>query len=118
VPADFSSFVFLGSYFSDRLRTLAPSYQLQKYRDAGSFVVPIDPGDEDTWGDREHRLAQIAQSTSIYSDVVKVRDEQWWQAVRRGFVTRWADMHAERADALLYAHTLRDVASLAPLVRR
>ncbi|KAH7425787.1 hypothetical protein KP509_11G071200 [Ceratopteris richardii] len=94
------------------------SYQLQKYRDAGSFVVPIDPDDKDTWGDGEHRLAQISETTVIFKDVVEMRDDQWWRAFSRGYVTQWARMYPQQIDALLYAHTLEDVTSLAPLIRQ
>lgn len=94
------------------------SYQLQKYQDAGSFVVPIDPDDKDTWGDSEHRLAQISETTVIFKDVVQVRDDQWWRAFSRGYVTQWAAMNPQQIDALIYAHTLEDVVSLAPLVQQ
>lgn len=94
------------------------SYQLQKYRDAGSFVVPINPKDKDTWGDSEHRLAQISETTVIFKDVVQVRDDQWWRAFSRGYVTQWASMYPQQIDALIYAHSLEDVANLAPLIQR
>jgi hypothetical protein len=86
----------------------------------GSFVVPIDAGDRGTWADGEHRLAQISETTVIYKDVVAVRDEQWWRAVRRGFVTQWSAMRPKEriVDAIVYAHSPRDVADLAPLVQR
>lgn len=48
------------------------SYQLQKYHGHGSFVVPIDPSDVETWGDKEHRLAQVAETTVIHKDIVEV----------------------------------------------
>ncbi|KAI5079568.1 hypothetical protein GOP47_0005047 [Adiantum capillus-veneris] len=94
------------------------SYQLQKYRDAGSFVVPVDQDDKDTWGDSEHRLAQISETTVIFKDIVQVRDDQWWRAFSRGYVTQWASMHPQQIDALIYAHSLEDVASLAPLIQQ
>ncbi|KAH7425780.1 hypothetical protein KP509_11G070500 [Ceratopteris richardii] len=94
------------------------SYQLQKYRDAGSFVVPIDPEDKDTWGDSEHRLAQISETTVVFKDVVQVRDDQWWRALSRGYVTQWASMYPQQIDALIYAHSLEDVTTLAPLVQQ
>lgn len=50
------------------------SYQLQKYRDAASYVLPVDSNDMDTWGDKEHRLAQIAETTVIHKNVVEVSD--------------------------------------------
>lgn len=50
------------------------SYQLQKYRDAASYVLPVDANDTDTWGDKEHRLAQIAETTVIHKNVVEVSD--------------------------------------------
>ncbi|MCO5572767.1 hypothetical protein L7F22_026526 [Adiantum nelumboides] len=92
------------------------SYQLQKYRDAGSFVVPINHEDKDTWGDREHRLAQISETTVIFKDVVQVRDDQWWRSFSRGYVTQWAAMYPQQVDALIYAHTLEDVADFASLI--
>ncbi|KAH7301636.1 hypothetical protein KP509_23G035300 [Ceratopteris richardii] len=93
------------------------SYQLQKYRDAGSFVVPSNPDDKDTWGDSEHRLAQISETTVIFKDVVQVRDDQWWRTLSRGYVTQWASMYPQQIDALIYAHSLEDVSSLAPLIQ-
>ncbi|MCO5551292.1 hypothetical protein L7F22_004791 [Adiantum nelumboides] len=89
---------------------------LQKYRDAGSFVVPTDQDDKDTWGDSEHRLAQISETTVIFKDVVQVRDDQWWRAFSRGYVTQWASMYPQQIDALIYAHSLEDVVSLSPLI--
>ena len=94
------------------------SYQLQKYRDAGSFVVPVNPHDKETWGDCDHRLAQISESTFIYEDVVQMRDDQWWRALSRGYVTQWALMYSEKVDALIYAHSLEDIVDLAPLIHR
>ncbi|KAH7425781.1 hypothetical protein KP509_11G070600 [Ceratopteris richardii] len=94
------------------------SYQLQKYRDAGSFVVPVDPQDKETWGDTEHRLAQISETTVTFKDVVQVRDDQWWRALSRGYLTQWARMYPQQIDALIYAHTLEDVRSLAPLIQQ
>ena len=94
------------------------SYQLQKYRDAGSFVVPVNPHDKETWGDCEHRLAQISETTVIYKDVVQVRDDQWWRALTRGYITQWSLMHPQRIDALIYAHSLHDVADFAPMIHR
>lgn len=49
------------------------SYQLQKYRDAATYIVPLDPENNETWGDSEHRLAQIAETTVIHKNVVEVR---------------------------------------------
>jgi hypothetical protein len=92
------------------------SYQLQKYRDGGSFVVPVDPKDTDTWGDKEHRLAYVSETTVIHSHVVQVRDEQWWRTFSRGYVTQWAAMFPQQSDALFYAHSLREVKELAPLI--
>lgn len=94
------------------------SYQLQKYRDAGSFVVPIDPNNKDTWGDSEHRLAQVSETTVIHSNIVKIRDEQWWRTLSRGYMTQWAAMHPQQCDVLFYAHSLSEVADLAPMILR
>ncbi|XP_078427917.1 glycosyltransferase family protein 2 [Wolffia australiana] len=94
------------------------SYQLQRYRDAGSFVLPVDPRDKETWGDSEHRLAYVSETTVIFKDVVQVRDEQWWRALTSGFVTRWAAMYPQAIDALFYAHSLDEVRALAPLLEK
>uniref|UniRef100_A0A0E0CSU0 Uncharacterized protein n=1 Tax=Oryza meridionalis TaxID=40149 RepID=A0A0E0CSU0_9ORYZ len=94
------------------------SYQLQKYMGAGSFVVPVDAGDKETWGDSEHRLAYVAETTVIFKDIVQVRDEQWWRALTSGYVTQWAAMHPQKVDALFYAHSLGEVRALAPLLER
>ncbi|XP_057782471.1 uncharacterized protein LOC131000528 [Salvia miltiorrhiza] len=92
------------------------SYQLQKYRNAGSFVVPVDPNDKDTWGDSEHRLAYVSETTVIFKDIVQVRDDQWWKALSNGYVTQWAAMYPQKIDALFYAHSIDEVKALAPLL--
>ncbi|KAI5079728.1 hypothetical protein GOP47_0005207 [Adiantum capillus-veneris] len=94
------------------------SYQLQKYREASSFVMPINPIDKDSWGDGEHRLAQIAETTVIFKDVVEVRDNQWWRALSKGYITQWAAMHPQECDVLMYAHSVAEAADLAPLISR
>ncbi|XP_043702054.1 uncharacterized protein LOC122652396 [Telopea speciosissima] len=94
------------------------SYQLQKYRNAGSFVLPVDSNDKDTWGDSEHRLAYVSETTVIFKDIVQVRDDQWWQALSTGYLTQWAVMYPQKIDALFYAHSLEEVKALAPLVEK
>lgn len=91
------------------------SYQLQKYRNAGSFVLPVDPKDKETWGDSEHRLAYVSETTVIFKDIVEVRDDQWWRALSSGYVTQWAAMYPQRSDALFYAHSVEEAKALAPL---
>ncbi|CAN4100876.1 unnamed protein product [Withania somnifera] len=92
------------------------SYQLQKYRNAGSFVLPVDPKDKDTWGDSEHRLAYVSETTVIFKDIVQVRDDQWWRALSTGYVTQWAVMYPQKIDALFYAHSVDEVKALEPLL--
>lgn len=99
-------------------KTNVCSYQLQKYRNAGSFVLPVDPNDKETWGDGEHRLAYVSETTVIFKDVVQVRDDQWWRALSNGYITRWATMHPQKIDALFYAHSVSEVHSLAPLLNK
>ncbi|KAF3337856.1 Glycosyl transferase family 2 [Carex littledalei] len=94
------------------------SYQLQKYRNAGSFVLPVDPNDKETWGDSEHRLAYVSETTVIFKDIVQVRDNQWWKALTTGYITQWAVMHPQKIDALFYAHSLSEVKALAPLLEK
>ncbi|GLT33785.1 hypothetical protein SLA2020_083460 [Shorea laevis] len=94
------------------------SYQLQKYRNAGSFVLPVDPKDKDTWGDSEHRLAYVSETTVIFKDIVQVRDDQWWKALTTGYMTQWAAMHPQKIDALFYAHSVDEVVALAPLLEK
>ncbi|KAG8060650.1 hypothetical protein GUJ93_ZPchr0002g26203 [Zizania palustris] len=94
------------------------SYQLQKYMGAGSFVLPVDPADKETWGDSEHRLAYVSETTVIFKDIVQVRDDQWWRALTSGYITQWAAMHPQKVDALFYAHSLGEVRALAPLLER
>ncbi|KAK8947496.1 hypothetical protein KSP40_PGU007341 [Platanthera guangdongensis] len=94
------------------------SYQLQKYRNAGSFVLPVDPNDKETWGDSEHRLAYVSETTVIFKDIVQVRDDQWWTALNRGYITQWAAMNPQKIDALFYAHSMAEVKALAPLVQK
>jgi hypothetical protein len=95
-----------------------PSYQLQKDHGHGSFVVPVDPNDKATWGDKEHRLAQVAETTVIHKDVVDVRDNQWWRTFSRGYITQWAEMNPQRCDAFFYAHRISDVKTMAPLMMK
>ncbi|OVA10119.1 hypothetical protein BVC80_1591g24 [Macleaya cordata] len=94
------------------------SYQLQKYRDAGSFVLPVDPNDKETWGDSEHRLAYVSETTVIFKDIVQVRDDQWWKALSTGYMTQWAAMYPQKIDALFYAHSLDEVKALSPLLEK
>ncbi|XP_009613820.1 uncharacterized protein [Nicotiana tomentosiformis] len=94
------------------------SYQLQKYRNAGSFVLPVDPKDKETWGDSEHRLAYVSETTVIFKDTVQVRDDQWWKALSTGYVTQWAAMNPQKIDALFYAHSVDEVKALAPLLEK
>ncbi|EPS59719.1 hypothetical protein M569_15086, partial [Genlisea aurea] len=94
------------------------SYQLQKYRDAGSYVLPVDPNDKDTWGDSEHRLAYVSETTVIFKDIVQVRDDQWWKALSSGYITQWAAMNPQKIDALFYVHTADEAEALSPLIQR
>lgn len=94
------------------------SYQLQKYRNGGSFVLPVDPKDKETWGDSEHRLAYVSETTVIFMDIVQVRDDQWWKALSTGYVTQWAAMYPQKIDALFYAHSLDEVKALSPLLEK
>ncbi|KAI4373539.1 hypothetical protein MLD38_011656 [Melastoma candidum] len=94
------------------------SYQLQKYRDARSYVLPVDPNDKETWGDSEHRLAYVSETTVIFKDIVQVRDDQWWKALTTGYVTQWAAMNPQQVDALFYAHSVNEVNALAPLLEK
>ncbi|KAL2902826.1 Elongation factor 4, partial [Bienertia sinuspersici] len=93
-------------------------YQLQKYRNAGSFVLPVDPKDKETWGDSEHRLAYVSETTVIFKDIVQVRDDQWWRALSSGYVTQWAAMNPQKIDVLFYAHSIAEVKALAPLLEK
>ncbi|KAM1040414.1 hypothetical protein FF1_029662 [Malus domestica] len=94
------------------------SYQLQKYRNAGSFVLPVDSNDKETWGDSEHRLAYVSETTVIFKDIVQVRDDQWWKALSTGYITQWAAMYPQNIDALFYAHSVDEVKALAPLLEK
>ena len=35
-------------------------------------MVPVDPRDQETWADRDHRLAQVSETTVIHKDIVEV----------------------------------------------
>lgn len=94
------------------------SYLLQKYRNAGSFVLPTDPEDKETWGDSEHRLAYVSETTVIHKDIVQIRDNQWWRVFSRGYVTQWAAMYPQKIDAMFYAHSVNEVVALCPLVEK
>ncbi|CAL5020118.1 unnamed protein product [Urochloa decumbens] len=119
LPADLVKTLFIETPFTFMTgEDLHLSYQLQKYMGAGSFVLPVDPSDKETWGDSEHRLAYVSETTVIFKDIVQVRDEQWWRALTSGYVTQWAAMHPQKVDALFYAHSLGEVRALAPLLER
>ncbi|KAJ7541363.1 hypothetical protein O6H91_10G056400 [Diphasiastrum complanatum] len=119
LPADLVRTIFYEMPFTFATgEDLHLSYQLQKYHGISSFVVPVDPGDRATWGDREHRLAYVSETTVIRKDVVQIRDDQWWRAMSRGYVTQWATMHPQKSDVLFYAHSLGEVLDLAPLILR
>lgn len=76
----------------------------------------MDPNDKETWGDSEHRLAYVSETTVIFKDVVQVRDDQWWKALSTGYITQWAAMNPQKIDALFYAHSIDEVKALAPLL--
>lgn len=97
---------------------LLHSYTLHKYRNAGSFVLPVDPKDRETWGDSEHRLAYVSETTVIFKDIVQVRDDQWWKALSTGYITQWAAMNPQKIDALFYAHSVDEVKALSPLLEK
>jgi hypothetical protein len=119
LPAELVKALFIETPFTFMTgEDLHLSYQLQKYMGAGSFVLPVDAGDKETWGDSEHRLAYVSETTVIFKDIVQVRDEQWWRALTSGYVTQWAAMHPQKADALFYAHSLSEVRALAPLLEK
>ncbi|KAK8596478.1 hypothetical protein V6N13_001105 [Hibiscus sabdariffa] len=94
------------------------SYQLQKYINAGSFVLLVDPTNKETWGDSELRLAYVSKNTVIFKEIVQVRDDQWWRALTAGYVTQWATMYSQKTDALFYAHSVDEVKALAPLLEK
>lgn len=81
-------------------------------------MLPVDPKDKETWGDSEHRLAYVSETTVIFKDIVQVRDDQWWKALTTGYITQWAAMHPQKIDALFYAHSLSEVKALAPLLEK
>jgi hypothetical protein len=78
----------------------------------------VDPNDKETWGDSEHRLAYVSETTVIFKDVVQVRDDQWWKALTTGYITQWAAMYPQKIDALFYAHSISEVKALAPLLEK
>lgn len=119
LSADLVKTLFIENPFTfDTGEDLHLSYQLQKYRGAGSFVLPVDPKDKETWADSEHRLAYVNETTVIFKGVVEKRDKQWWQYMSRGYVTQWARMNPQQSDVLFYAHTLGEIVDLAPLIIR
>lgn len=81
-------------------------------------MLPVDAKDKETWGDSEHRLAYISETTVIFKDVVQVRDDQWWRALSTGYITQWAAMNPQKIDAFFYAHSLEEVKALAPLLKK
>lgn len=78
----------------------------------------MDANDKETWGDSEHRLAYVSETTVIFKDIVTVRDDQWWRALSAGYVTQWAAMNPQRIDALFYAHTADQAKALSPLLEK
>lgn len=81
-------------------------------------MLPVDPKDKETWGDSEHRLAYVSETTVIFKDIVQVRDDQWWKALSTGYVTQWAAIYPQKIDALFYAHSVAEVKALAPLLEK
>lgn len=81
-------------------------------------MLPVDQNDKETWGDSEHRLAYVSETTVIFKDIVQVRDDQWWRALSSGYVTQWAAMHPQKTDALFYAHSVDEVKALTPLLEK
>ncbi|GAB4825414.1 hypothetical protein Ancab_008287 [Ancistrocladus abbreviatus] len=110
--------VYRGSFHLHDCEDLHLSYLLQKYRGAGSFVLPVDPKDKETWGDSEHRLAYVSETTVIFKDIVQVRDDQWWATLTSGYITQWASMNPQKIDVFLYAHSLEEVSALSPLLEK
>jgi len=49
---------------------------------------------------------------------LQVRDNQWWRAFSRGYITQWAEMNPQRSDAFFYAHRVSDVQAMAPLLQK
>jgi hypothetical protein len=78
----------------------------------------VNPNDKETWGDSEHRLAYVSETTVIFKDIVQVRDDQWWKALSSGYITQWAAMYPQKIDALFYAHTVDEVKALSPLLEK
>ncbi|GFZ17886.1 glycosyltransferase family protein 2 [Actinidia rufa] len=62
------------------------SYQLQKYRNADSFVLPVDPKDKEKWGNSEHRLPYVSKTSVSYKNKVQVRDEQWSTVGKQAYI--------------------------------
>lgn len=119
LPAELVKTLFIETPFTFMTgEDLHLSYQLQKYRNAGSFVIPVNPKDKETWGDSEHRLAYVSETTVIFKDIVQVRDDQWWKALSAGYITQWAAMYPQKVDALFYAHSIEEVKALAPLLEK
>nr|CAD1820861.1 unnamed protein product [Ananas comosus var. bracteatus] len=119
LPTDLVKTLFIEKPFTFATgEDLHLSYQLQKYRNAGSYVLPVDPNDRETWGDSEHRLAYVSETTVIFKDVVQVRDDQWWKALSSGYITQWAAMHPQKIEALFYAHSPDEVKVLTPLIEK
>lgn len=81
-------------------------------------MVPVDAKDKETWGDSEHRLAYVSETTVIFKDIVQTRDDQWWKALSTGYVTQWAAMFPQKIDALFYAHSVDEVKAIAPLLEK
>lgn len=81
-------------------------------------MLPVDPRDKETWGDSEHRLAYVSETTVIFKDIVQVRDDQWWKALSTGYITQWAAMYPQKIDALFYAHSVDEVKALSPLLEK
>ncbi|KAG5248243.1 Glycosyltransferase family protein [Salix suchowensis] len=81
--------------------SILPASEVQECR---FIVLPVDPNDKETWGDSEHRLAYVSETTVIFKDIVQVRDDQC--------------NAPSKIDAIFYAHSVDEVRALAPLLEK
>lgn len=65
------------------------SSRLRVLRGIRSFVLPVDPIDMETWGDKDHRLAANLAST-VGKPIFAVRDAIWKGNLLKGDLPLWS----------------------------
>ena len=93
------------------------AYSLRKYGGFGSYILPVDPADTDTWGSAvisSHTTNNKRPATS--RDMVSIRNTVWRSIMARGTVPlRTQTLNPPPAPVVLVLNSLRSAVSLAEL---